>query len=132
MEKLFLGGAATGAQHGCRAWLRVCSKALDATTFGRACTVVRNWSDVLNGANFQAGGLQRTNRGFTTGAWSFDEDVNFTHPVFLGALGSMLGRSLSSKRGRFTGTFETHLSGRCPRDNGTGGVGDRNDGVVEG
>src|SRR5699024_9205329 len=52
--------------------------------------------------------------------------------MFLGSFGSMFSRGLSSKRGRYQGTFEADPSGGCPGDHGTGGVGDGNDGVIKG
>src|SRR5699024_7344234 len=55
----FLGRSTTTTRHGCCV-LAVggCSKALDATTLCRACTVVCNRGDVLDGPDFQASSLQ--------------------------------------------------------------------------
>ena len=45
--------------------------------------------------------------------------------------GGGLGRQLRSERRGLAASLEAHLAGRCPGDNCTRGIGDRDDGVVE-
>src|SRR5690625_6701221 len=54
-----------------------------AAALGRTAAVERNRGDILDGAQFQAGGLQRTDRGLTARAGSLDEHVDLLQAVLL-------------------------------------------------
>ena len=82
-DEIFLGGPRPSVNMAVERLDVVAQKALDATTFGRTCTVVR-LGDVLNGPTSRpaAEGTIAVSRPGLGG----DEHVNFTQPVFLGAL----------------------------------------------
>ena len=56
-----------------------------------------NRCHVFNACNFDAGVLNRANRGFSTRSRSFDFDINSTYSMFHGFSGSLFCRLLRSK-----------------------------------
>src|SRR6476620_5284195 len=103
----------------------------DATALGRPASVVGSGRDVLDGADLEADGTQRTDGGLTTRARTLDEDVDLLHAVVHGATASGLGSHLRGAGGGLARALEADGAGRGPRDHRTGRVGDRDDGVVE-
>src|SRR5689334_16185253 len=114
-------------------WVRVsCSvSGSDAPALGRAATVVGGGGDVLDGADLEADGTQRTDRGLAARARALHEDVDLLHPVVHGPATGGLGGHLRGERGGLARALEADGAGRGPRDHRTGRVGDRDDGVVE-
>src|SRR5690606_4240511 len=82
--------------------------------------------------HLEARGLQRTDRGLAARSRSLHEDVDLLHAVILRLTRSVLGGELRGERGRLARTLETDAARGGPADHGTGGVGDRDDRVVEG
>ena len=62
---------------------------------------------------------------------TLDEHVDLLHAVFLRLAGRVLGGHLSGERRRLARALEAHVPGRGPGDDGTLGIGDRDDRVVE-
>src|SRR4051794_39219765 len=104
---------------------------LDPATLRRAATVVGLRGDVGDRADLEARGLQRTDRRLTSGAGALDEDVDLLHTVLGGLAGAVLRGHLGGERRRLARALEAHVTGRRPADDVAGGVGDRDDRVVE-
>src|SRR5690606_31656918 len=103
----------------------------DPTTLRRAAAVVRLRGHVLDGADLEAGGLQRTDRGLATRARALHEHVDLLHAVLDGLAGGVLGGHLRGERRGLTRALEADVAGRGPRDHRTVRVGDGDDRVVE-
>src|SRR4051794_19917490 len=103
----------------------------DAPALGRAATVVRGGRDVLDRADLEADGTQRTDRGLTARSRTLDEDVDLLHAVVHRTTTGGLGGHLGGERRGLARALEADGAGRGPRDHRAGGVGDRDDGVVE-
>src|ERR1035441_3696570 len=88
----------------------------DAAFFARAAAVVRHRRHVLDGTDFQADGLERANRGFTTGARTLDADFNFLHAVGHRLTGGVLRDHLRGVSRALARTFETHAASAGPAD----------------
>src|ERR1017187_1630164 len=86
----------------------------DAAFLARAAAVVRHRRHVLDGTDFQADGLKRANRGFTTGARTFDADFNFLHAVGHRLTGGVLRDHLRGVSRALARAFETHATGARP------------------
>src|ERR1700710_1286399 len=99
----------------------------DAPALGRAATVVGGGGDVLDGADLEADGTQRTDRGLAARARALHEDVDLLHPVVHRTATGSLGGHLGGERGGLARALEADGAGRGPRDHGAGGVGDRDD-----
>src|SRR3954470_5899199 len=108
------------------------SLSLDPAPLGRTAAVVRLGGDVGDGADLEAGGLQRADRGLTAGAGALDEHVDLLHAVLGGLAGGALGGHLRRERRGLARALETDVARGGPRDHGTGRVRDGHDGVVEG
>src|ERR1700754_961868 len=108
------------------------SLSLDPAPLGRTAAVVRLRGDVGDRADLEAGGLQRADRGLTSGCGGLDEDVDLLHAVRGGLACGVLGSHLRDERRGLARALETDVACGGPRDHGTGRVGDRHDGVVEG
>src|SRR5690606_4771967 len=87
--------------------------------------------DVVDRSDLEASGLKRADRGLATGSRSLDENVDLLDAVLLRLARSRLGRELCGKGGRLARSLEADSARRGPADYRTGGVGDRDDGVVE-
>src|SRR5689334_4663770 len=103
----------------------------DAPALGRAATVVRGGGDVLDGADLEADRTQGTDRGLAARTRALHEDVDLLHAVVHRTTTSGLGGHLCGVRGGLARALEADGAGRGPRDDRPGGVGDRDDGVVE-
>src|SRR3712207_9538833 len=87
--------------------------------------------DVVDRADLEAGGLERADRGLAARARALDEDVDLLHAVLLRLTRSGLRGELRRERGGLARALEAHAARRRPADDRTGGVGDRDDRVVE-
>ena len=103
----------------------------DAAALGRPASVVGRGRDVLDGADLEADRTQRTDRRLAARARTLDEDVDLLHAVLHRPTTGGLGCHLRGERGGLARALEADGAGRGPRDHRTGGVGDRDDGVVE-
>src|SRR3954468_17344644 len=106
-------------------------RVLDASPLGRAATVVRDWGDVGDCADLEAGRLERPDRLLAAGTRTLHVDLDLAHAV----LHRTLGRTVSRESGRvgraLAGTLEAGHAGGAPADDGAVEVRDRDDGVVE-
>src|SRR5690606_32457359 len=102
-----------------------------STTLGRTAAVVRQRRHVGNTGDLDAQGIERTDRGFTTGAGALDLDVERLDAVFHRRAASLLGSHLSRERGRFARALEACAASRCPGQGVALTVGDGDDRVVE-
>ena len=93
---------------------------------------MRNRSDILDGVDFEAGGLQCTDCGFTSGTRALDIDFDGLHTMIDGNLCGGFSGILCSERSRFLRTAEAELAGAGPGYGVALKVSDRYDGVVEG
>src|SRR5215475_3304987 len=112
--------------------MSVANSSSDPAPLWRAAAVVRDRGDVLDGPDLQAGGLQRADRGLTTRAGTLHEHVDLAHAVLHGPPRGGLSGHLSGERRRLARALEADLPGRRPGDHAAAGIGDRDDGVVEG
>src|SRR5215469_16902994 len=103
----------------------------DPAPLGRAAAIVRNRRHVLDGANLEAGRLERPDRGLTPRAWTLHENVDLAHAMLHRAAGGRLGGHLRCEWRRLPRALESDLTGRGPGDNASRWVGDGHDGVVE-
>src|SRR5215468_9898488 len=88
----------------------------DPAPLRRAAAVVGGRGDVLDGADLEADGTQRTDRGLAARARALDEDVDLAHAVLHRTPARGLGGHLRGERGRLTGALEADGAGRGPRD----------------
>ena len=77
---------------------------------------MRDGRDVLDGADFQADGLEGANGGFAAGAGAFDADFHFLHAVGHGLAGGVLRDHLRGVSRALARAFETHATGGGPAD----------------
>src|SRR5215469_12452492 len=82
----------------------------DPAPLGRAAAVVGDRGDVLDGADLQAGCLERADRGFPARAGALHEHVDLAHAVFHGAAGGCLGGHLGGVRRRLARPLEANLA----------------------
>src|SRR5260221_10169630 len=106
--------------------------ALDATPLGRAAAVMRDGGDISDGADLEAGSLQRPDRLLAPGAGALDVDLDLTHAVLHGPLGGPFSGQRGRVRRALARPLETGHAGRAPADDRAIEVGDRDDRVVEG
>src|SRR6266496_5527867 len=91
-----------------------------------------NRRDVLDSANFNTGGLQRTNRGLTAGSRSADAHFHAAYAVITRHVGGVAGGLLRSKWRAFARSAEAERARTLPGEHVAGLVRDRNDCVIEG
>src|SRR5699024_1457377 len=103
----------------------------DPAPLRRPAAVVRLRGDVLDGADLEAGGLQRADRGLTTGPRALHEHVHLLHAVLAGLSGCVLRRHLGRVRRGLAGSLEPDVAGGGPRDHSAERIRDRDDRVVE-
>src|SRR4051794_5516486 len=103
----------------------------DPTPLGRTAAVVRLGGDIGDGADLEAGGLQRTDRGLPAGAGTLDEHVDLLQAVLLRLACAALGGHLRGERRGLARALEADVPGRRPTDHVALWVGDRHDRVVE-
>src|SRR6188768_2406652 len=106
-------------------------RVLDASPLGRATTVVRDGGDVGDGADLEAGRLERTDRLLSAGARTLHVDLDLAHAVLHRTLGRAVSRERRRIRGALAGALEAGHAGRAPADDSPVEVGDRDDRVVE-
>src|SRR6218665_677849 len=99
-----------------------------AATLGRTASVVRLGRHIVDGADLEASGLKRTDRRLATRTRALDEDVDLLHAVLLRLAGGRLGGQPRGGGGRLARALEADSAGRGQADDGTRGVGDRDDG----
>src|SRR5437762_9024274 len=109
----------------------ICQYSSDPAPLRRPAAVVRNWRDVLDRPDLQAGRLQGPDGGLPPRARALDEHVDLAHPVLHGPPCRGLGRHLRGERGRLARSLEPDLAGGRPGDDVADWVGDGDDGVVE-
>src|SRR6476469_10307129 len=109
----------------------MCPRALDSAPLGRAAAVVRDGGDVGDGADLEAGRLERTDRLLSAGARTLHVDLDLAHAVLHGPLRGAIGRQGGGVRGALAGTLEAGHTGGAPADDRAVEVGDRDDRVVE-
>src|SRR5690349_4079801 len=107
------------------------SRCSDAAPLGRAASVVRDGRDVGDGADLEAGGLERADRLLAAGAGSLDVDLDLAHAVLHGALGGAVGGERRRVGRALPGALEPGDARGTPRDDVPGLIRDRHDGVVE-
>src|SRR5699024_6207945 len=101
-----------------------------STPLGRTAAVVGLGRDIGDRAHLQAGGLERADRGLTTRAGALDKDIDLLHAVLLCLAGGVLRGELGGEGRRLARALEADVSRGRPGQNGTGRVGDRDEGVV--
>ena len=92
---------------------------------------MRDGGHVFDHGDLQAGGLQRTDRGFTAGTGALDHHVHKLEAVVEGRLRSGLGSHLSGERSGLLVSAEAHAAGGSPGQGAAVGIGDGDDGVIE-
>src|SRR3954463_9986945 len=103
----------------------------DAATLRGAAAVVRLRRHIVDRADLEACGLERTDGGLASRAGALDEDVHLLHAVLLCLARGRLGGELRGERGRLAAALEADATRGGPADHGAGGVRDGNDRVVE-
>src|SRR6202020_1367438 len=93
---------------------------------------VRDRGDVLDPDDLDADRGQRADRGLATRAGPAHEYVDLAHAMFHGLLGAGLGGQLGGEGSGLARTLEADVPGRGPGEDVALGVGDGDDGVVEG
>src|SRR5690606_1570369 len=103
----------------------------DSTTLRGPAAVVRLRRHIVDRADLEARGLERTDSRLAAGARSLDEDVDLLHAVLLRLARGRLGGELRGVGGRLARALEAHGARRGPADDSARGVGDGDDRVVE-
>src|SRR6266540_3415723 len=103
----------------------------DPAPLRRAAAVVGGRGHVLDGADLEADGTQRTDRGLAAGAGTLHEHVDLAHAVLHRPPAGGLGGHLGGVRRRLARALEADGAGRGPRDHRARRVGDGDDRVVE-
>src|SRR5204863_4455256 len=92
---------------------------------------VRDRGHVGDGADLDAGGLERADRLLTACAGALDVDLDLADAVLHRLAGGDLGREGRRVWRALARALEAGNAGRAPADHGTKRVGDRDDRVVE-
>src|SRR5450759_4275562 len=103
----------------------------DPASLGRAAAVVRDRRDIGDGTHLEPGDLERPDGLLPTGAWTLDVDLDLAHPVLHRLASRALGRERRRVRRALSGALEPGHAGGAPADDRAGGIGDRDDRVVE-
>src|SRR5918993_945765 len=106
-------------------------QALDAAPLGRAAAVVRDGSDIGDGADLEASRLEGTDRLLAAGARALDVDLDLAHAVLHRPLGRAIGGQRRRVRCALAGALEPGDASGAPADDRSIEVGDRDDRVVE-
>ncbi len=93
---------------------------------------MRYGSDILDGADSHAGGLEGGDSGVASGASALDPDFEFNDAEFCGGVCAFFGGLLSSKGSAFPGAFVTDGPGGIPAERFAVDIGDGNQGIVKG
>src|SRR6478735_7206403 len=94
-------------------------RALDAAPLGRAAAVVRDGGDVGDGADLEAGRLERTDRLLAAGARTLHVDLDLAHAVLHRTLGCAVSRQGRRVRRALARSLEAGHTGRAPADDRT-------------
>src|SRR5512137_1445009 len=89
---------------------------LHATALARPATVVRDRGAILDAGDFEAGSLERTNRGFATRTRALHENGYLAQTVLLSHLGGRFRSHLCGERRRLARALEAHGACRLPGD----------------
>src|SRR4051812_46224014 len=103
----------------------------DPPPLARAATVVGLRRDVLDPGHLEAGGLKRADRRLAPGARALDVDLDFLEALLEALAGGRVGGHLGGERRRLARALEAGAAGGLPCDHVAGGVGERDDRVVE-
>ena len=104
---------------------------LNATSFRRSASVVRQGRMVTDRTNFESRSLERSNGGFSTRTRTGNANFDLLHAVLLRLLGRIFRRNLRGVGGGLTRPLEAHDARRRPGDGVPLNVGDGHHGVVE-
>ena len=104
----------------------------DPAALGPAAAVVGQGGDVADQGDLETGHLQGADGRLTAGTRTAHQHLDLAHALLQGAAGGGFGRGLGGEGGALAGALEAAGTGGGPADHLTGGVGDRDDGVVEG
>src|SRR5690606_2748393 len=104
----------------------------DAAPLWRTTTVVGNGRHVFDQIDIQSGSLQGATGRLPAGARSLDQPLHRFHPVFHRLFGRRLRSQLGGIGSAFPGTLEAHRTRAGPGDGVAAGIGNGDDGVVEG
>ena len=92
---------------------------------------MRDWCDISDGADLEAGGLQGADRLLAAGARALHVDLDLAHAVLHRTLRRAVSRQRCSIGRALAGALETGHASRAPADDRAVEVGDRDDRVVE-
>src|SRR6185369_7318073 len=93
--------------------------------------VVRHGRHIFDHADLKAHGLDRTHRGFTSGARTFHTDFHFLQSVAHRLAAGVLRDHLRGVSGALARAFKAALAGTGPADHVASHVGDADDRIVE-
>src|SRR5688500_17364769 len=105
---------------------------LDPSPLPGAAAVVCLRGDVLDAGDFEAGRLERADRGLAARARALHEDLDHLHALLDALAGGGIGGHLGGERRRLAGAPEAGHAGGLPRDHVALTVRERDDRVVEG
>src|SRR5438045_3990736 len=103
---------------------------LNSASFWRAAAVVRNRRAIRNRHHFEAGSLQRADRGFASGAGALDLNVHALKAMLLGFARSALRRNLGGERRALAAAFEVDRARARPAEHVALSIGDRDERIV--
>ena len=92
---------------------------------------MRDWGDVFDAGDFDAGVLDGTDGGLSTRPWALHLDVDFANAVLHGSPSRSLSSLLGGIRGGLARTLEANVAAGCPAEDVALLVADGDDGVVE-
>ncbi len=92
---------------------------------------MRDWRDVFDQLDVQAGRLERRDRAFATRTRSAHTNFDISHAEFRRFLSRLLGGTLTSKRRAFTTSLEPTRAGTGPAQGVALGIRDRDGRVIE-
>src|SRR5271157_2592510 len=105
---------------------------LHSAPLGRTAAVVRNRRNVPNGTHVQTGGGECAHRRFASRSGAADPHIHATHSVITRLVGGVHCGLLSGKRRSLARTTEAQRTRTLPRHRVSRGIGDGDNGVVEG
>ena len=115
----------------CYCFLFDMSGVLDATFLAGTATIVWQRGDIFDGFHLEASRFKGRDGTLATTARSLDLHFYVLDSKFLSLFGSLLGSTLTGKRGALAAPLETTRAGTCPTERVSLGVGDRHGGVVK-
>src|SRR6185295_10666518 len=103
----------------------------DPPPLAGAAAVVCLWGDVPHAGDFEAGGLERADRGLAARARALHEDLDLLHALLDPLAGGRVGGDLGGEGSRLAGALEAGAAGGLPRDHVALAVREGDDRVVE-